>query len=276
MGYKVFSSLQSQAMSNNKLSMIDEIVSRERKQQFKSQLIEVSLELTADNYETFDETLNRRLLRKQVCQSNQLQGIRRCFQMYRDSHLFQLLDNMRDRKQQSMPYRISLACMDAEPEQRRELEWKWISTAFATSLWSVVLAFTAWFQPAVVETFDGLQAEHVLSAATMMLSISFIAILLFLYTRRDLTVFRSRQARVPLIIMETNKPDEVTFRMLRDDIVEGINKSNATRDVQDRLVAELKELRRLRDEAVIDEACYEEARRMIFQHPEYERQSSHP
>lgn len=260
-------------MSDSKLSMIDDIVSRERKQQFKSQLIEVSAELTADNYETFDETLNRRKLGKQVCQSNRLQGIRRCFQLYRDSHLFQQLVNLRDRKQQANLFRISLACVDPQTEQQRHLEWKWISTAFATLVWSIVLSFTAWFQPVVFEVFQNLQPMHMLSAAVLMLTISFISILLFFYTRRDYTVFRSNQARVPVIIMETDKPDPVTFRLLIEDIVSGIRCSSENRDIQDRLVAELKELRRLRDEAVIDYVDYERARESIFGHPEYDRQS---
>jgi len=257
-------------MEPSKTSMIDDIISRERKHELHNQFVEINADLTADNYEAFDQEYSKGNLGREYCQSNRLKGIHRSFQLYLDTHLFQRKEQ--HRKHEHQQYRISLACLQASPEQVQVLEWKWVSTAIATSIWAAILIYSAMFT-GIFGYFDDIQPVHVVSAGILMATITVISLLLFLYSRKDLTIFNSYQADVPLIVMETDRPDEASFSMLKNDIIAGIANSSVGLDTQDILIAELKELRRLRDEAVIDSATYETARQRIFSHREYSKQS---
>ncbi len=251
---------------SGKSTMVDDILSIERANEKRNQMIEMNCELTADNYASFDDEFNRRFLGREYVQSDPLKGLRRTFQLYRDTYLFQMMD--RYRRSEHRKYRISLACLSAKPEQHVVLEWKWISTAIATAIWSAVLIYLGYFTDLFTHT-GALQPVHAISAGILMATITVISLLLFLYYREDKTVFTSFQADVPLVELETNKPDEATFNALKDEIIAGISSARMYQDTQEILISELQELRRLRDEGAVDPLVYEKARASIFSHYEF-------
>lgn len=252
-------------MSNAKKSMLDDILNRDNMTDLDREIIEINYDLTIDNYDTFDERLNRRALGQRCVQENRWHGMSRSFQMYKDSHLFQELHWYRAREKKT--YRLNLACLQRKPEHIVTLEWKWVSTAIATAIWSAVLvylgSFTAFFNS------NSIQPEHAIAAGILMATITFISLILFIYQKKDQYIFYTYCAQVPIVILDTNKPDPITFEATKDRIIRGINRSTVYKDPQEVLVTELKELRRLRDEGIILDKDYEAARQQIFSHQEY-------
>jgi hypothetical protein len=207
--------------------------------------------------------MNYRGLSEEFVQHNRLTGVRRSFQLYKDSHLFQMFDWYRDKEKKK--YRINLACLNAKPVHHIDLQWKWVTTAIATAIWAVILIYTGYFTD-VARSFSQLEPLHVISAGVLMATITIISLLLFVYYREDKTIFRSYQGDITLIVLDTDKPDAATFQRLQSSIISAIRKSVKFKDTQEILVTELKELRRLRDEGVIADKDYESARGIIFSH----------
>ena len=251
-------------------SLVDEILQREQDNAQKQELLDINGDLTPENYEEFDSKIDYRQLSELFVQESRLKGVRRGFQLYRNAHLFQVFDWYRDREKRK--FRINLACLNARPDQQVRREWKWLTTALATAIWSLILIYTATFTR-LPEQIISLQAQHLLSAGVLMGTITVISLLLFAYYKQDKTVFRTYQSQLPMVVLDTDRPDPATFKRLRQSIEQGIEQSIQFKDLQERLVIELRELRRLRDEGVVAEQDYETAREAIFSHNEYRMQS---
>jgi len=257
-------------MSESKRSMVEEILHREHENEMKQQLIEINLELSVNNYDTFDERLNYRGLSREFVQENRLRGMRRSFQLYKDSHIFQLFDWYRDKEKTK--YRVSLACLKPKAAHVITLEWKWLTTAIATAIWSMILIYIGYFTD-VTALVRGIEPLHIISAGVLMGTITIISLLLFMYYKHDKHVFSTYQSDTPLIELDTDKPDPYTFDQMKQSITNAIAKSIMYKDTQELLIIELKELRRLRDEGVILVSDYEAARQQIFSHREYQAES---
>ncbi len=258
-------------MFNPKSSLVDDILQREHENVRKQEMLDINGELTPNNYEEFDSRIDHRELSELFVQTSKLQGVRRGFQLYKQAHLFQVFDWYRDREKRK--FRINLACLNARPEQQIRREWKWLTTALATAIWSVVLIYIASFTN-VAGGVIPLQPVHLVSAGVLMGTITVISLLLFAYYKQDKTVFRSYQSQLPLVVLDTDKPDPDSFNRLRQMIEQGIEQATLYMDLQERLVIELRELRRLRDEGVIEHDDYENARNAIFSHSEYRAESA--
>lgn len=257
-------------MPDTNRSMVDDILHREHENEMKQQLIEINLELTVNNYDTFDERMNYRGLSREFVQENRLRGIRRSFQLYKDSHIFQMFDWYRDKVKTK--YRVSLTCLKPKPEHVVKLEWKWVTTAIATAIWSMLLIYAGYFTDITTLVKD-IEPLHIISAGVLMGTISVISLMLFMYYKQDKYVFHSFQADVPLISLDTDKPDPYTFDQLKTSITNAIAKSSMYKDTQELLIIELKELRRLRDEGIVAVSTYESARQIIFSHQEYQSEA---
>lgn len=253
-------------MSDSKHTMVDNIILQDNVSKMKQEIIEVNFELTADNYDTFDERLNYRGLSEEFVQENTLRGIRRTFQLYKDAYIFQGLEWYRDKENKK--YRLNLSCLKSKPEHIVKLQWKWVSSAIATAIWSIILIYVGYFTD-VSSLVNDLEPVHMISCGVLMGTITVISLLLFLHYREDKFVFRGFQSDLVLIELDNNKPDTHNFERLLQSIRKAIEKSTHYTDTQEQLVIELKELRRLRDEGVISTQDYETSRQLIFSHREY-------
>ena len=84
----------------------------------------------------------------------------------------------------------------------------------------------------------------------------------------DTVYFRSQFGKIRLFELANNNPGKDDFRDFINKIVVQINKSKAAKGMNQSqlLAAELKELRRLKDEKIVPEEAYEKAKRLIFKH----------
>jgi len=93
-------------------------------------------------------------------------------------------------------------------------------------------------------------------------------LLAFFYLSHDTVYFRSQFGKIRLFELANNNPDKDTFRSFVNRIVVQINKSKAAKNMNQSqlLAAELKELRRLKDENIVPVESYEKAKQQIFKH----------
>ncbi len=244
-----------------RMSMIDSIIRRER-------VTEVSpvdhVVMSADNYEAFEEKLDPRQLQPAFIQDDWLKGRFRKYEIYNKHYLFQTIKHYRDKECKT--YRLNLAWLDPKPETVEIIAWRWVSTALATAVWALLLFYMA---------YSGADKdEYVASATILMGTVTVIALCLLLYSRENKLVFNSYLSNVPLIEIDRNKPDKATFDNFVHDLRNGIYAGWQHKDIQQMLVGEIRELRRLRDIGIISEATYLNARSAIFNHREYQIKSS--
>lgn len=220
--------------------------------------------LSDNNYEEFDSKLDPRRLSPAFVQENRLKGTMSKFELYNKTYLFQTRRHYRD--QAPCKYRINLAWLDPKPETVQVIAWNWVSAALATAIWATVFFYVAYF--------TDLKIEYVESAGVLMSTLTVISLCLFFYYSEHKLVFNSYLSNVPLIEIDLNKPDKLNFDTFVHDIRSGIYAGWQNKDIQQMLVGEIRELRRLRDEGILSEDTYLRARTEILNHREYQIKSA--
>ena len=189
-------------------------------------------------------------------QTNKLHGIYRKLTIFNDTHCYQSIKNKHQRKYK---YRIDLAYLDPRPLRTRVKAWKWLYACLALLSFDVVLIFTGWLDTSPVNFLGIFVAVTVVAV---------MCLLAFFYYSRDKVFFRSQYGRIKLVELINKNPDTDRFRSFITKFVMQINKSKTAKGLSQNkfLARELRELRRLKDEAIIPEGSYEQAKRVIFKH----------
>ena len=216
-------------------------------------------DVSADNYEEFDNELDPGKLGKRLVQKNSRTGSSRTFQFYSGQNL--LLDLIEKKGAAEKKYQIDLAWISAEPLHNRIVIWKWLALAIISAISAGVFFYLG--------TVQSIPSEVGNIAATIALTLSVIFILSFIYCIRDEYIFRSCFGGANIFLMENKKPDIQTFDSFYLQLQQVIDKSHRELSISDRLIGEMKMCRRLRDEGIIDDASYTRARTAIFSHKEY-------
>jgi hypothetical protein len=250
--------------------MIDNLIRRDDKLVHRDKAVEVAspvehvgisaADLSANNYEEFEDKIDRRKVGPEFTQQNWLKGQFHQCEIYRQHYIFQTIKRHRDKV--CLNYRVNLAWLNPKPEVVQKIAWKWASTALATAMWSLVLFYVAYF--------SGMHIDHIESAAILMSTITVISLCMFFYRSENKLVFNSYLSSVPLVELDYQKPDQASFDAFVTDIRNGIYAGWQDKDIQQMLTGEIRELRRLRDAGIINEKIYLKARTTIFNHREYQ------
>ena len=189
-------------------------------------------------------------------QSHKLQGMLRQLSVFNDSHCYQSIKNKHRRKYK---FRLDLAYLDPRPFRLRNIVWNWLYASLALFVLAGVFVFTGWFDQSSVTS---------LGIFTGIIVIALLTLLTFFYLSHDTVYFRSQFGKIRLFELANNNPDKESFRDFVNRIVVQINKSKAAKNMNQSqlLAAELKELRRLKDENIVPEEAYEKAKLQIFKH----------
>jgi len=189
-------------------------------------------------------------------QFHRLRGIHRQITVFNDSQCYQKIKNKHRRKYK---FRLDLAFLDPRPFRIRHIAWKWLYTSLALWALDAVMIFAGWIDTSSIELM-GLFIAMTLGAI--------ITLLAFFYLSYDTVYFRSQYGKIRLLELENKRPNPQSFTAFINKIVVQINKSKTARGLNQGkfLAAELKELRRLKDEFIIPEESYEKAKRLIFKH----------
>jgi len=189
-------------------------------------------------------------------QTSKLRGIYRQLTVFNDTHCYQSIKNKHKRKYK---YRLNLAYLDPRPFRDRHIAWRWLYAGLALLGVDAALIFSGWMNSGSMITLG------LFIAAT---AVALMTLMAFFYFTHDTVYFRSQFGKIKLMELINNNPDNDSFRAFINQLVMQINKSktDSNKNNSQLLTSELQQLRRLKDETVISEEVYENAKLRIFKH----------
>ena len=192
----------------------------------------------------------------EIEQYSKMHGSLRKVTVFNDVQCYQTIKNKHRKKYK---YRIDIAYLDPRPFRSRVMAWRWLYVGLALLGIDAVMLLGGFFDSSSID-FIGVSIA--------LLVVGIISLLAFFYYSRDRVFFRTQYGKIRLIELINKNPDNKTFRSFINKFVMQINKAKTARGLNQAkfLARELKELRRLKDEAVIPENSYEKAKRLIFKH----------
>jgi hypothetical protein len=190
-----------------------------------------------------------------------LRGEHREFTLFNGSHCHQRVSRKFAGKTK---HRVNLQTLDPAPRRRLDLARGWLITSAILGILSFLLIYR--------QFLSGQAGSSLLvSLIAVSLSLFIISLMLTLFLSRNRIRYYSRYGRVPLLELIANQPDSRSLTDFMRQLSHHVRLSqhNHPRAATQALSFELRDLRRLRDEGVIDDQQYEEAKQRIFAHPAY-------
>lgn len=216
-------------------------------------------EVSADNYEEFEQEIDASKLGLKLIQQNPLKGSIREYQFYDNSHL--LLNLVAKKSAKEKKFRLDLAWLSSEPEHNKIIVWKWLHYALTAGVLAGLFLYLG-----IEQVFE---PDYFYIAATIALTTTLIFALTFIYCMRDEYFFKSYYGNAKLFLIENKKPEQSEFDGFFICLQQNIDNAQSKLSVIDRLVGELKMCRRLKDEGIIDDETYTAVRTTIFKHDQY-------
>jgi len=220
---------------------------------------DVALGFSADNYDELDEQIDPAKFGVKLVQSNSQKGTLREFQIYDQSRLFVSSGNIKG--EPSQKYRINLAWVHPEPHHNKLVDWNWLVAALVFGGLSIMFL--------VLGLLEMLAIDYCMIGGSISFTLTLLATLIFIYKLRNEFTFFSRFGGADLFVLENKRPSQRIFDGFFIELQQAIEQAQHTESVTDRLVGELKMCRRLKDDGIIDEDTYTNARTAIFQHEQY-------
>lgn len=197
-------------------------------------------------------------------QEQKFKGVRRTFKIFNDTQLHYTLKSFRHKDNKK--HRVNLSYVSNQPERECTVAWKWLSTSFATLVWSMLLLY--------VGLFTQFKADHIVIVGVLLGTFSMISMLTFYYRTQDKLIYRSFVGNIPLFEVSNHKPGNREFDLFMEKLRQHIKLAQDKLSMHQRLVGELKDLRRIRDEGKISNEQYESARDIIFKHEAFQAKQS--
>ena len=224
------------------------------------QVVQGMTEITLSSDFDDDEHLKPERINIEYVQEQRFKGVRRRFKVFNDTQLYYSLKSFKhkDNKQ----HRINLSYVNTQPERECVVAWKWFSAAIATIVWSMLLLY--------VGIFTQYKADFIVIVGVLLGTFSMLAMMVFYYQTQDKLIYKSFVADIPLFEVANHKPGHKEFDTFMITLRKHIEQGQASMNMHQRLVGELKDLRRIRDEGTISNEQYESARTIIFKHEAYQ------
>jgi len=197
-------------------------------------------------------------------QEQKFKGVRRTFKIFNDTQLHYTLKSFRHKDNKK--HRVNLSYVSNQPERECTVAWKWLSTSFATLVWSMLLLYLG--------LFTQFKADYIVIVGVLLGTFSMISMLTFYYRTQDKLIYRSFVGNIPLFEVSNHKPGNREFDSFMEKLRQHIKFSQDKLSMHHRLVGELKDLRRIRDEGKISNEQYESARNIIFKHEAFQSKQS--
>jgi len=189
-------------------------------------------------------------------QTSKMHGSYRKLTVFSDFYCHQLINTKHRRP---IEYRIDLTYLEPRPFRSRRRAWRWLYAGLGMLGIDLVL---------LVGGFVDTSSINFLGLFLVLLVGGIMSLLAFFYYSRDRVYFRTRYGKIKLVELTNNSPNRRQFRAFLSQFVNQINKTQTARGFNEAkaLARELKELRRLKETAVIPEKSYEKAKQLIFKH----------
>ena len=190
-------------------------------------------------------------------QESKLKGIVREFTIFNDTQCYQRVIRKHGGKHK---FRTNLSYLNPQPKRDFILANRWLIAAAISAILSYILVYVGWISSIKF-------SQTIISMlAALSITFCFIALLIALLRTNDRIVLFSRYGHAPILEFINNNPDSRQFlqfiKTLRKHILQA--QASLQLSITDQRKHELKELRRLKSEAVITEAHYERAKKRIL------------
>jgi len=206
---------------------------------------------------TDEEQVAVKKINREFIQENKLKGIVRKFTIFNDIQCYQSVKRKHGGKHK---FRVNLTHLNPKPKRDFKLADSWLITAAISAILSFLLIYMGWF--------SSMQLNHQLLFMLTAFTVSFsvIALLIALLKTRDRILMFSNCGCAQVLEFINNTPNRESFNEFIDLLSSHIIKAQQSSGLTptERLVFELKELRRLKDENVIPVNEYELAKQRIF------------
>jgi hypothetical protein len=193
-------------------------------------------------------------------QEQKFKGVKRAFKIFNDTQLYYMQKSFRHKE--NTKHRVNLNYVDIKPGRECTVAWRWLSTAFATIVWSMLLLY--------VGLFTQYKADYIVIVGVLLGTFSMISMLIFYYRTQDKLIFKSYVGKIPLFEVSNHKPGNQEFDTFMETLRQHIKHAQGRLTMHQRLAGELKDLRRIRDEGRISNEDYESARNTIFKHEAFQ------
>lgn len=215
---------------------------------------------------TDDEHVTVKKVNYEFHQASNLKGVVREFTIFNDIHCYQYEKKKYVRK---IRFRVNLTYLDPKPVRKFVLADSWLFITAISAIVSFMVVYMGWFSAM------NLPVSLVYTAASISVSFSLIALMITLLRTQDQIFIVSRFGRIPVLELINKNPSKSSYNefmsQLGKHIISAQHKAhlNAT----DHLTMELKELRRLKNEMVINENYYEQAKKRIFKNKAFKSET---
>ncbi len=223
------------------------------------------MEITLSSVPDDDAHLKPEHINFEYVQEQRFKGVKRSFKIFNDTQLYYTLKSFRHKDNKKN--RINLSYINTQPDRECSVAWNWLSTAVATIIWAMLLIY--------VGLFTQFKADYIVIVGVLLGTFSMISMLIFYYQTQDKLIYKSFIGNIPLFEVSNHKPGNKEFDAFKQHLRMHIEKGQEKLTMHQRLVGELKDLRRIRDVGKISNEQYESARGIIFKHEAFQaRQGS--
>ena len=201
--------------------------------------------------------MSEKVHNSKLLQESNARGEKRSFEIYNNKFIKVTTNNIISHNS----YHLNLSMLAPWPVRHRKISWHWLLAIFYFSLTTLAYAsYVFYFQ-------ESAKLERLLPFIFVFLLFSLAALLMFLYQSPNVTEFKSRYGNCVVLSLLYNKPNKKEFKDFIEEIkLRSLSASQVvTIDKKQMLEIEMNELRRLRNEGVIMQHHYADAKARILQ-----------
>lgn len=201
--------------------------------------------------------MNQKQINSTLNQECNARGEKRFFEIYNDKFIKVAINNLIN----NHSYHLNLNMLAPWPVRHRNISWQWLSAvvyfSFTTLIYTLYLIY---FQ-------DSSKLEKLLPFIVVFLLLSLGTFLMFLYKSPNVSEFKTRYGNCAVLSLIHNCPNSKEFKAFIEEIkLRSLTASQALKiDKKLMLDIEKNELKRIRDEGIINEYDYNEAMARILQ-----------
>lgn len=201
--------------------------------------------------------MNEKTHNSNLHQESNARGEKRIFEIYNDKFIKVATNNIL----KNNSYHLNLSMLAPWPVRHRDISWQWLSAVLYFSL--TTLAYTAY----LVYFQESGKLERLLPFIIVFLLLSLATFLMFLYRSPNVIEFKTRYGNCVVLSLLYNNPNKKEFKGFIEEIkLRSLTASQAVKiDKKQMLDIEMGELRRLRNEGIITQEHYADAKARIIQ-----------
>ena len=201
--------------------------------------------------------MNEKKPNSSLHQESNARGEKRLFEIYNDKFIKVTTNNIINNKS----YHLNLSMLAPWPVRHRDMSWQWLLAVLYFSL--TTFAYTAYlfyFQ-------ESSKLEKLLPFIVIFLLLSLGSFLMFLYRSPNVIEFKTRYGNCVVLSLLYNNPNKKIFKEFIEEIkLRSLSASQVIKiDKNQMLDIEMNELKRMRNEGVISEHHYADAKARILQ-----------